>query len=111
MLYNVFVYGTLRDPDTLHSLFRKVPPMKPAKVNDYRKFYDEASGYQMAVHEKGSFIEGSLLQGVGNRDLSSLDNYEGVHKGLYKRITVQVLVPGSRTPVEAQMYVKGGSDF
>ncbi len=108
MLYNVFAYDTLRDPDTLHRLFRKVPTMKPARVNDYRKFYDEASGNQMAVHEKGSFIEGSLLQGVGNRDLSALDNYEGVHKGLYKRITVQVLIQGSRTPVEAQMYVKGG---
>ncbi len=111
MLYNVFVYGTLRDPDTLHSLFRKVPPMKPAKVNDYRKFYDEASGYQMAVHEKGSFIEGSLLQGVGNRDLSALDQYEDVRKGLYKRVTVQVFIQGSRTPVEAQMYVKGGGDL
>jgi gamma-glutamylcyclotransferase (GGCT)/AIG2-like uncharacterized protein YtfP len=108
MLYNVFVYGTLRDQDTLHRLFRKVPPMKPARVNDYRKFYDEASGYQMAVHEKGSFVEGSVLQGVGNRDLSAIDNYEGVPKGLYKRITVQVLIQGARTPVEAQMYVKGG---
>lgn len=109
MLYNVFVYGTLRDPDTIYRLFRRSPPMKPAKVNDYRKFFDEASGYQMAIHEKGSSIDGSLLQGIGNRDLSALDSYEEVHKGLYKRITVQVLVSGSKTPVEAQMYVKGGS--
>jgi len=108
MLYTVFVYGSLRDPDVLQRLLRRVPPMKPARVNDYRKFFDEESGYPMAIHEKGSFVDGSLLQGIGNRDLSALDNFEGVHKGLYKRVTVQALPAGSRQPVEAQMYVKGG---
>ncbi len=111
MLYNVFVYGTLRDQDTLHRIFRKVPPMKPARVNDYRRFNDDASGYPMAVHEKGSFIDGALLTGIGNRDLRELDSYEEVHKGLYRRISVQVLPAGSKTPVEAQMYVKGTSEL
>lgn len=111
MLYNVFVYGTLRDQDLLYRLLRRNPLMKPARVNDYRRFNDEASGYPMAVHEKGSYIDGALLIGIGNRDLSALDNFEGVHRGLYKRIKVQVLPAGSNTPVEAQMYVKGGSDL
>lgn len=111
MLYTVFVYGTLRDQDTLYRLLRRNPPMKPARVNDYRRYNDEASGYPMAIHEKGSYIDGALLTGIGNRDLSALDNYEGVHKGLYKRITVQVLPAGSKTPVEAQMYVKGGGEL
>ena len=84
--------------------------MKPARVNDYRQFFDEASGFPMAIHEKGSYIDGALLTGIGNRDLSTLDNYEGTHKGLYKRIPVQVLPAGSKTPVDAQMYVKGGGE-
>ncbi len=111
MLYNVFVYGTLRDQDLLYRLLRRNPPMKPARVNDYRRFNDDASGYPMAVHEKGSFIDGALLAGIGNRDLRELDSYEEVHKGLYKRIPVQVLPAGSKTPVDAQMYVKGTSEL
>ncbi|HUL62055.1 MAG TPA: gamma-glutamylcyclotransferase family protein [Methanocella sp.] len=111
MLYNVFVYGSLRDADTLYRLLRRNPPTRPARVNDYRKFVDDASGYPMAIHEKGSFVDGTLLTGIGNRDLSALDNYEGTHKGLYKRITVQVLPAGSKTPVEAQMYVKGAGEL
>lgn len=111
MLYTVFVYGTLRDQDTLYRLLRRNPPMKPARVNDYRKFFDEASGYQMAIREKGSYIDGALLQGIGNRDLSALDGFEEVCKGLYKRITVQAFPTGAKTPVEAQMYVRGGEDF
>ena len=111
MLYNVFVYGTLRDQDLLFRLLRRNPPMKPARVNDYMKFNDEASGFPMAIHQKGSFIDGALLTGIGNRDMSTLDNYEGTHKGLYKRITVQVLPAGSKTPVDAQMYVKGGGEL
>jgi gamma-glutamylcyclotransferase (GGCT)/AIG2-like uncharacterized protein YtfP len=111
MLYNVFVYGTLRDQDLLYRLLRRNPPMKPARVNDYRQFYDEASGFPMAIREKGSYIDGALLTGIGNRDLSTLDNYEGTHKGLYKRIVVQVLPAGSKTPLDAQMYVKGGGEL
>jgi gamma-glutamylcyclotransferase (GGCT)/AIG2-like uncharacterized protein YtfP len=111
MLYNVFVYGTLRDQDLLYRLLRRNPPMKPARVNDYEKFNDEASGFPMAIHQKGSFIDGALLTGIGNRDLSTLDNYEGTHKGLYKRIKVQVLTAGHKTPIEAEMYVKGGGEL
>jgi gamma-glutamylcyclotransferase (GGCT)/AIG2-like uncharacterized protein YtfP len=111
MLYNVFVYGTLRDQDLLYRLLRRNPPMKPARVNDYMKFNDEASGFPMAIHQNGSFIDGALLTGIGNRDMSTLDNYEGTHKGLYKRIKVQVLPSGSKTPVDAEMYVKGGGEL
>ena len=111
MLYNVFVYGTLRDQDLLYRLLRRNPPMKPARVNDYMKFNDEASGFPMAIHQKGSFIDGALLTGIGNRDMSTLDNYEGTHKGLYKRIKVQVVPIDSKTPVEAEMYVKGGGEL
>lgn len=111
MFNAVFVYGTLRDPDVLSRLLRKVPPMKPARVEGYRKYFDQEAGYQMAIKEHGSVIEGSLMTGIGSRDMSALDAYEEVRKGLYKRITVQVLPAGSKVPVEAFMYVKGTSEL
>ena len=65
----------------------------------------------MAIREKGSAIDGSLMTGIGSRDLSMLDDYEGIRKRLYKRIKVQVLPTGSDTPVDAFMYIKGESEF
>lgn len=104
----VFVYGTLRDPDTLSRLLRRVPPMKTARVDNYKKIFDQDIGYPTAVSEKGSFIDGSILQGIGARDLSLLDDYEHIRSGVYKRITVKALPVGTKTSVEVFMYVKGG---
>ena len=112
-MYNtIFVYGTLRDPDVLSRLLRRVPPMKPARVDGFRKYFDQDAGFPMAIKEKGSSIDGALMTGIGSRDLSALDDYEGIRKGLYKRITVQVTPAGAKVPVEAFMYVKPtGSDL
>ena len=110
MFNTIFVYGTLRDPDVLSRLLRRVPPMKPAKVEGYRKYFDQDAGFPMAIKEKGSVIDGALMTGIGSRDLSMLDDYEGIRKGLYKRITVQVMPAGSKAPVEAFMYVKGSGE-
>jgi gamma-glutamylcyclotransferase (GGCT)/AIG2-like uncharacterized protein YtfP len=111
MFNNIFIYGTLRDPEVLSRLLRRVPPMKPAKVEGFRKYFDSEAGFPMAIKEKGSVIEGALMTGIGSRDLSSLDDYEGVRKGLYKRITVQVVPTGAKVPVEAFMYVKETSEL
>ena len=111
MFNNIFIYGTLRDPEVLSHLLRRVPPMKPAKVEGFRKYFDSEAGFPMAIQEKGSVIEGALMTGIGSRDLSSLDDYEGVRKGLYKRITVQVIPTGAKVPVEAFMYVKGSDEL
>lgn len=112
MFNSIFIYGTLRDPDVLSRLLRRVPPMKPARVEGYRKYFDQEAGFPMAIKEKGSVIDGALMTGIGSRDLSTLDDYEGIRKGLYKRITVQVTPAGSKVPVEAFMYVKAsGEDF
>ena len=111
MFNTIFVYGSLRDPDVLNRLLRRVPPMKPARVEGYRTYFDQEAGYPMAIKEKGSAIDGSLMTGIGSRDLSMLDDYEGVRKRLYKRIKVQALPTGSGNPVEAFMYIKGENEF
>lgn len=103
---NVFVYGTLMDKARLNTLLKRVPEMHQAKVTGFRQFYDDSLGYQSAERDERSSIRGMILMGITGQELISLDNYEGMGEGSYRRAKTRVKVPETKQQVEAFIYVK-----
>ncbi len=105
-IFNVFAYGTLMDRSRLSSLIKRVPEMHPAKVSGYRQFYDDSLGYQNAEKDDRSNMRGMLLEGITGQELRTLDHYEGMGEGSYRRVKVKAFLLDKKAQVEAFMYVK-----
>jgi gamma-glutamylcyclotransferase (GGCT)/AIG2-like uncharacterized protein YtfP len=105
-IFNIFVYGTLMDKARLNTLIKRTPEMHPAKVTGYRQFYDESLGYQNAERDERSNIRGMVLVGINGQELRSLDHYEGMGEGSYRRVKVKAFIMDQKSQVEAFMYVK-----
>lgn len=103
---NVFVYGTLMDRARLNTLLKRIPEMHQARVTGYRQFYDDSLGYQSAERDERASIRGMILMGITGQELISLDHYEGIGEGSYRRAKTRVNVPETKQQVEAYIYVK-----
>ena len=103
---NVFVYGTLMDKARLNSLLKRIPEMHQARATGYRQFYDDSLGYQSAERDERASIRGMILMDITGQELISLDHYEGIGEGSYRRMKTRVSVPETKQQVEAYIYVK-----
>jgi len=103
---HVFVYGTLMDKARLSNLLKRIPEMHPAQVTGYRQFYDESLGYQNAEKDERSKVRGMVLAGISAPELRTLDHYEGMGEGSYRRVVVKAFIMDKKSQVEAFMYVK-----
>lgn len=93
-LPRLFVYGTLQDDTVVqellgHRLFRR-----PAVLKGFDCAFDHAVGYSVIRPKEGAVVAGSVLDGLDDRALAILDEYEGSH---YRRIVVQVHTVEGRT--------------
>jgi gamma-glutamylcyclotransferase (GGCT)/AIG2-like uncharacterized protein YtfP len=105
-IFNVFVYGTLMDRSRLNNLIKRTPEMHQAKVSGYKQFYDDALGYQSAEKDERSNMRGMLLIGITGQELRTLDHYEGIGEGSYRRVKVKAFTLDTKSNLEAFMYVK-----
>lgn len=96
----LFVYGTLQDEDLITRLLGHRLPWRPAVLEGYCRTLDSRIGYPVVHTLAGSTVDGRLLEGVHERDLATLDAYEGAR---YRRVVVQVETSEGRT--EAHIYV------
>ena len=103
---NVFVYGTLMDKARLQTLLKRVPEMHPAKIKGYRQFYDDTIGFQNAERDENSTIRGIVLMDITGPELISLDNYEGMGEGSYRRAKTKAFILDKKQQVESFIYVK-----
>lgn len=103
---NVFVYGTLMDKARLQTLLKRVPEMHPAKISGYRQFYDDSIGFQNAERDENSTIRGMVLMEITGPELISLDSYEGVGEGAYRRAKTRAFIVDKKQQVESFIYVK-----
>ncbi len=105
--FSLFVYGTLMDRARLNTLLKRVPEMHPARVDGYRQFYDDSLGFQSAERDDRSSIRGMLISGITAQELRTLDHYEGIGEGMYRRVKVRAFIVDRKAWSEAFMYVKG----
>lgn len=86
---DVFVYGTLTDPDRATSVVERFEYRGAALLDGLHR----VRGTYPTLAPGGS-VRGRLLR---TADIASLDRYEGVERGLYVRISVPVVGETSAT--------------
>jgi len=88
MTARLFVYGTLLEGERMAGLLGGLD-RAPARVR--AQMYRLPAGYPAIQLGGEDFVHGELVSGCGERLLTMLDQYEGVHEGLYTRVEVTAL--------------------
>lgn len=109
----LFCYGS-NDPDQLASrIFRKDFEVAPAYVNGYERVFRGFSrrwqGGTASLQQKPGARTFGYVASVTARDLAMLDQYEGVHHGIYRRDVIEVETPSAKR--DAQVYVHTSVEF
>ena len=86
---NLFVYGTLCSGEEQAQLLGDAPRRKATVKGE---LYALPAGYPALVLGGSEPVHGELVELRDPRILSLLDAYEGVHEGLYARVTCDVRV-------------------
>ncbi|WP_338726847.1 gamma-glutamylcyclotransferase family protein [Haladaptatus sp. DJG-WS-42] len=79
---DVFVYGTLTDPDTVSEVVSSFEFVCDARLDGLRRV---EGTYPTLAPAPGNSVDGKLLR---TADIRSLDAYEGIESGLYVRVSV-----------------------
>jgi len=108
---NLFIYGSLRDPNIFKSVSGYSFTKKTSKVDDKTLFAELAflphyrpvspdNVYFYAVAAPSSRIEGLVIHGIPGPAMAEIDRYEGKR---YERETVRINTAAG--PVDAQAYL------
>lgn len=109
---DLFVYGTLCDPDRVVQVLGHSCPTTPARLQSFQRCEGRWP------HLLRCDIEGLLLRGLTGADMTKLDAYEGVQSALidgaqrrlYTRERITVLGPDDR-PVPCWVYLPHLEDW
>lgn len=85
---DLFVYGTLRDGDLVHSLTGRRFASEAAVLPDFARI-EPAGGYPYVLPRRGARVDGILLRDIDEPSLAALDEYEEEGR-LYRRERVVV---------------------
>jgi len=110
MTVRLFVYGTLLQGERMAGLLGDLPRMA-ARVR--AQMFRLPAGYPAIRLGGEAFVHGELVTGCDVRMLALLDQYEGVHEGLYARVEVTALCGLERVVAWAWVmedpYLMGGA--
>lgn len=96
---DLFVYGTLVDPDVQRRVAGRTFTAIPAILDGYRRI-EEPERYAFIEACAGESVDGALLLDVDATSLGRFDDYED-EGHLYHRRSVSVLADGNRRTAEA----------
>ena len=91
-----FAYGSNMNPERMKQRIGWSPPSRGAVLQDYQLMFDKQSndGGKANIRPlKGEAVEGVLYQ-LAEKDLLSLDGFEGVSTGDYAREKMEVSING-----------------
>jgi len=117
-VYNLFVYGSLREPTIFESVCGLSFTLKPSRVYEPQMLFAELAMldgfrrvspdnvYFYAIREPDSKIQGFVIHNIPASAMAVIDKYEGK---LYTRDTVTVNT--ATGPVSAQAYLNRNRDM
>lgn len=104
MSFNLFVYGSLKNPLLFQTVTGIVCPYKQEAVLQDYGVCATYLGYPVISRMNGHNVTGELIVGVPDEALNELDEYEGVNsEGRYCRLLVIVESGGEQ--LQAFAYV------
>ncbi|WP_321289872.1 gamma-glutamylcyclotransferase family protein [uncultured Sunxiuqinia sp.] len=83
----LFVYGTIADPEFFECLLKRKPIYKAGRMPNFSLFVNPESGYLFVKPDQGSTVSGKLVE-VNEEELKILDLWEDVP--FYERETVLI---------------------
>jgi gamma-glutamylcyclotransferase (GGCT)/AIG2-like uncharacterized protein YtfP len=95
---DLFVYGTLTDPQLLTTLTEKHFASQTARLLGYERVLPQR-GYAYVRQHHGHSVDGVLIRDIDRDSLHRLDRYEGEGE-LYLRIPVVVNILATVHPCE-----------
>lgn len=75
-----FFYGTLIDPEVLHTVIRRsLAPgdRRSAVLRGFRRVFRRGAGYPVLVPDRACEVEGVVVAGLDRRDAALLSAFEG----------------------------------
>lgn len=103
-VHQVFVYGELAKKGTLKQVLGREPLTVKAILRGYERVLDPEIDYYVATKKEGGLIEGLLVTDVTDREMLTLDEFEGVSDRLYEKELVEVEVEGGKA--RAYLFVR-----
>lgn len=85
--YPLFVYGTLMWPQVLRALTGKSWVTEDAVLKGFKRCRIKGAVYPGIKREPASSVKGKVVRGLGGKELSMLDQFEG---DAYERVRIQV---------------------
>ena len=101
-----FAYGSNMNPERMKQRIGWSPPSRGAVLQDYQLMFDKQSndGGKANIRPlKGEAVEGVLYQ-LAEKDLLSLDGFEGVSTGDYTREKLEVIINGDGKCLACLLY-------
>jgi gamma-glutamylcyclotransferase (GGCT)/AIG2-like uncharacterized protein YtfP len=102
-IHRLFVYGVLLDENECHRLLGRHVERTAARLDG---FHRGKKRYFFVVQREGERVDGAMLSGLGDQDLSILDAFEDVPT-LYTREIVEVTIAGGER-VRSWIYLPTG---
>jgi gamma-glutamylcyclotransferase (GGCT)/AIG2-like uncharacterized protein YtfP len=84
---NLFVYGTLMEPQVMTAVAGRAPDPLPARLRGHARYAVIGASYPGMVPQPNGEVAGILYRGLNPPELRRLDEFEGA---LYWRRRVQV---------------------
>lgn len=105
----LFVYGTLKRGCCNHHLLADQSYVGPAQTRTGFTLYDLGGYPGIVAAPEAAGVVGEVWS-VDARGLSTLDVFEGVPAGLYRRESIPLQAPYDRQQVDAYLYARDVSD-
>jgi gamma-glutamylcyclotransferase (GGCT)/AIG2-like uncharacterized protein YtfP len=99
-----FAYGSNMDVEAMRARCPRSKPLGPARLARHR-FFIMQGGYASVMRDPRREVHG-VLWDLALADVRTLDAYEDVHSGLYRKV-VQPVLRGQGASARALVYVGG----
>ncbi|CAB79849.1 AIG2-like protein [Arabidopsis thaliana] len=103
--YDLFVYGSLQEPEVVYVLLNRVPDHVSAVLSGL--FRLKGRVYPTILPDGTGKVNGKVLKGITDDELKMLDEFEDVE---YDRKTVEVMLTDTSEKLQVETYVWKNKD-
>jgi gamma-glutamylcyclotransferase (GGCT)/AIG2-like uncharacterized protein YtfP len=105
--YDLFVYGSLQEPEVVYVLLNRVPDHVSAVLSGFHRFRLKGRVYPTILPDGTGKVNGKVLKGITDDELKMLDEFEDVE---YDRKTVEVMLTDTSEKLQVETYVWKNKD-
>ncbi|KAL1210455.1 AIG2-like protein C [Cardamine amara subsp. amara] len=105
--HDLFVYGSLQDPQVVYVLLNRVPDHVSAVLSAFQRFRIKGRVYPTILPDGSGEVTGKVLKGITDAELKILDDFEDVE---YDRKAVEVMLTDTSEKLQVETYAWKNKD-